>query len=178
MIKKVLVTQCICERCGYKWKPKSEEELPEICPECKSANWNKPKSKRKISSILILFIVISSSIGSSYGEESALTEGTNHVTQITYYCQIGVNCPPPYHPNAIQSFIDCMSDDWCQQRAMFGIVLGMTLFTFVIYLAYEPVLYLIDKIQSYIKKRKVKKELKDFICKTRHFGILKWAETK
>ena len=34
-----------CLRCGYKWVPRifREEELPTICPKCKSPYWNKPR---------------------------------------------------------------------------------------------------------------------------------------
>jgi predicted Zn-ribbon and HTH transcriptional regulator len=34
-----------CLRCGYKWVPRvfREEELPTICPKCKSPYWNKER---------------------------------------------------------------------------------------------------------------------------------------
>lgn len=33
---------CRCERCGHEWIPRGEE-LPVICPKCKSARWNRPR---------------------------------------------------------------------------------------------------------------------------------------
>lgn len=40
-----------CERCGHEWVPRSKiDELPTICPSCKSPYWNKPRidaTKRK-----------------------------------------------------------------------------------------------------------------------------------
>lgn len=34
-----------CHRCGHKWVPRNKEDVPEICPKCKSPYWNKPKTK-------------------------------------------------------------------------------------------------------------------------------------
>jgi predicted Zn-ribbon and HTH transcriptional regulator len=31
-----------CERCGHEWIPRGEE-IPRVCPKCRSAWWNKPK---------------------------------------------------------------------------------------------------------------------------------------
>jgi hypothetical protein len=33
-----------CERCQHEWLPRSAGE-PSICPKCKSANWNRPRTK-------------------------------------------------------------------------------------------------------------------------------------
>ena len=33
-----------CERCKHTWIPRSKiDELPTICPKCKSPYWNKPR---------------------------------------------------------------------------------------------------------------------------------------
>jgi|APSaa5957512535_1039671.scaffolds.fasta_scaffold00472_11 hypothetical protein len=33
-----------CDRCTHAWIPRLKiEELPSICPKCKSAYWNKPR---------------------------------------------------------------------------------------------------------------------------------------
>lgn len=32
----------VCERCGHKWVPR-ENEIPRVCPKCKSPYWNKPR---------------------------------------------------------------------------------------------------------------------------------------
>jgi predicted Zn-ribbon and HTH transcriptional regulator len=33
-----------CDRCGHRWVPRSKlDELPTICPKCKSPYWNKPR---------------------------------------------------------------------------------------------------------------------------------------
>ncbi|MBV9176918.1 MAG: hypothetical protein JO327_09965 [Nitrososphaeraceae archaeon] len=32
----------ICERCGHKWAPR-ENEVPKVCPRCKSPYWNTPR---------------------------------------------------------------------------------------------------------------------------------------
>ncbi|MEW6295231.1 MAG: hypothetical protein AB1467_02950 [Candidatus Diapherotrites archaeon] len=32
-----------CERCGHKWVPRMEKELPRVCPYCKSPYWDTPK---------------------------------------------------------------------------------------------------------------------------------------
>lgn len=37
-----------CERCKHQWVPRSKlDELPIICPKCKSPYWNTPKQKAK-----------------------------------------------------------------------------------------------------------------------------------
>jgi len=34
----------VCERCKHEWVPRSKiDELPTICPKCKSPYWNKPR---------------------------------------------------------------------------------------------------------------------------------------
>lgn len=41
VIKKVAYK---CDRCTHEWYPRLQvEELPAICPRCKSAYWNKPR---------------------------------------------------------------------------------------------------------------------------------------
>jgi len=32
-----------CERCGHKWYPREEREIPRVCPKCKSPYWDKPR---------------------------------------------------------------------------------------------------------------------------------------
>ena len=44
-IKKITWIECTCEKCGYVWKPKTEN--PAMCPECKSARWNEPRKEKK-----------------------------------------------------------------------------------------------------------------------------------
>jgi len=36
------LTKYTCKRCGHKWIPRTEN--PGACPECHSANWNKPRT--------------------------------------------------------------------------------------------------------------------------------------
>ena len=42
--KKITVWECKCERCGHNWITR-KEELPLICPKCKTPYWDKPKWK-------------------------------------------------------------------------------------------------------------------------------------
>ena len=35
-----------CERCGHKWAPR-ENELPRVCPKCKSPYWNTARKMTK-----------------------------------------------------------------------------------------------------------------------------------
>jgi len=32
-----------CHRCSHAWVPRNAEEVPEICPRCKSPYWKTPK---------------------------------------------------------------------------------------------------------------------------------------
>ena len=41
--KEIKVYECQCERCEHKWITRSEE-LPIVCPNCKSPYWNKPRN--------------------------------------------------------------------------------------------------------------------------------------
>lgn len=34
-----------CERCGYKWLPRSLKTKPKVCPQCNSRIWFKKKDK-------------------------------------------------------------------------------------------------------------------------------------
>lgn len=38
----VKIDGCRC-RCGHEWRPHNVNEKPRQCPECKSANWDRPK---------------------------------------------------------------------------------------------------------------------------------------
>ncbi len=43
---KKTVTAYRCERCEHEWIPRSKvNELPTVCPKCKSPYWNEPKKK-------------------------------------------------------------------------------------------------------------------------------------
>lgn len=33
-----------CERCNHKWIPREENEIPRVCPKCKSPYWDKPRT--------------------------------------------------------------------------------------------------------------------------------------
>ena len=52
MIKPIRTILCKCERCGHEWIPHiipkdpdhpTIEEIPRVCPKCKSAYWMVPK---------------------------------------------------------------------------------------------------------------------------------------
>lgn len=40
--QEIKVYSCKCERCDHEWLTRSEE-VPTVCPKCKSPYWNKPK---------------------------------------------------------------------------------------------------------------------------------------
>ena len=40
------IKQVECLRCSYKWYPESPER-PQVCPKCKSYNWNRPRKVKK-----------------------------------------------------------------------------------------------------------------------------------
>ena len=40
----VLITGHWCYRCEHKWVPRGQN-VPEICPKCKSPYWKKPKTR-------------------------------------------------------------------------------------------------------------------------------------
>ncbi len=44
--KEIKVYECQCERCKHTWITRSEE-LPIVCPNCKSPYWNKPRQENK-----------------------------------------------------------------------------------------------------------------------------------
>ena len=44
--KEIKVYECQCERCKHIWITRSEE-LPVVCPNCKSPYWNKPRQEGK-----------------------------------------------------------------------------------------------------------------------------------
>ena len=44
---KITIRGFKCERCGHEWIPRNKEEVPIICPKCKSPYWNKPKKSKK-----------------------------------------------------------------------------------------------------------------------------------
>lgn len=40
---KISVNGFKCERCNYTWIPRSANQRPLICPDCKSARWDMKK---------------------------------------------------------------------------------------------------------------------------------------
>ena len=46
MKKEIKVYECKCERCKHEWITMTEE-LPVVCPKCKSPYWDKPLNKEK-----------------------------------------------------------------------------------------------------------------------------------
>lgn len=40
----IMLNKCKCERCSHAWNTR-KEQLPIVCPSCKSPYWNKPKRK-------------------------------------------------------------------------------------------------------------------------------------
>jgi len=42
--KEIKVYECQCERCEHSWITRTEE-IPIVCPKCKSPYWNKLKTK-------------------------------------------------------------------------------------------------------------------------------------
>jgi predicted Zn-ribbon and HTH transcriptional regulator len=46
---KVMLEGFECERCGHKWVPRAAtEDIPTICPKCKSPYWNKPRKTNTV----------------------------------------------------------------------------------------------------------------------------------
>ena len=39
----ITVLGCRCDRCDHEWVPRDPEQLPAVCPRCKSAYWNRPR---------------------------------------------------------------------------------------------------------------------------------------
>ena len=35
-----------CDRCDHEWQQRNKEQLPTVCPKCKSAYWNKPRQNK------------------------------------------------------------------------------------------------------------------------------------
>ena len=42
MMGEIILKGYQCERCDHKWAPR-EDELPKVCPKCKSPYWNIPR---------------------------------------------------------------------------------------------------------------------------------------
>jgi Zn finger protein HypA/HybF involved in hydrogenase expression len=45
MKKEIKIYECGCERCGHKWITRSED-IPKVCPNCKSPYWDIPRKKK------------------------------------------------------------------------------------------------------------------------------------
>ena len=41
----VLIRGHKCYRCGHEWRPRNLNEIPEVCPKCKSPYWKTKKKK-------------------------------------------------------------------------------------------------------------------------------------
>jgi len=46
MKKEIKMYECKCERCGHAWITRTEE-VPVVCPKCKSPYWDKPLTTGK-----------------------------------------------------------------------------------------------------------------------------------
>ncbi len=46
MKKEINVYECKCERCEHEWITRSED-VPIVCPKCKSPYWDKPLNNKK-----------------------------------------------------------------------------------------------------------------------------------
>ena len=44
--KEIKMYECQCERCKHTWITRTEE-IPVVCPRCKSPYWNKPLNDKK-----------------------------------------------------------------------------------------------------------------------------------
>jgi len=45
-VRQKTVLECICERCGHAWQPRTSE--PSLrCPGCLSPYWQRPKTEKK-----------------------------------------------------------------------------------------------------------------------------------
>ena len=42
---KILIMGHKCYRCGHEWKPYDINEMPRVCPKCKSPYWDRPKKE-------------------------------------------------------------------------------------------------------------------------------------
>jgi len=43
----VLIMGNRCYRCGYEWVSRKKDEVPTVCPSCKSPYWDRPRRKCK-----------------------------------------------------------------------------------------------------------------------------------
>ena len=42
----ILIAGHKCYRCGHEWRPRELEEVPPVCPKCKSPYWKTPRRKK------------------------------------------------------------------------------------------------------------------------------------
>ena len=45
----ITIKGCQCNKCGHVWaiRKRTSQELPELCPHCHSAYWNKPRKNKR-----------------------------------------------------------------------------------------------------------------------------------
>lgn len=47
--------QCKCERCLHSWRTRTED-VPKVCPKCKSTNWNESKDQSNGKPVPVAFV--------------------------------------------------------------------------------------------------------------------------
>ena len=47
MVGQIMMPGFQCERCSHTWTPRKRDQMPTVCPACKSAYWNRPRQQRK-----------------------------------------------------------------------------------------------------------------------------------
>jgi len=45
-VEMVKVMHCTCERCGHRWRTRTEK-MPEVCASCKSPYWARKRMRAK-----------------------------------------------------------------------------------------------------------------------------------
>ena len=46
-MSEIQITKLRCLRCGHEWFPRTEN-IPKVCPNCKSPYWNVERKRRKL----------------------------------------------------------------------------------------------------------------------------------
>ncbi len=44
-VSKVMLPGFRCDRCQHEWLPRDKSKDPLVCPKCKSAYWNTPRTR-------------------------------------------------------------------------------------------------------------------------------------